>query len=53
MLETSPPIISGQAWSYLPLLDRGASMTVSRALLGPLSTGTNLDNLVAGRNIQP
>jgi phage-related baseplate assembly protein len=52
MLETDPAIISGQAWSWLRLLDRGRVNDGIRALLGPLSTGTNLDNLVAGRNIE-
>ena len=51
MLETDPAIIAGQAWSWLRLLDRGRVNDGIRALLGPLSTGTNLDNLVAGRNI--
>lgn len=51
MLETDPVIIVGQAWSYIRLLDRQRVNDGIKALLGPLSTGTNLDNLVAGRNI--
>lgn len=52
MLETDPAIIIGEAWSYIRLLDRQRVNDGIKALLGPLSTGTNLDNLVAGRNIE-
>ncbi|MCC0033757.1 MAG: baseplate J/gp47 family protein [Hoeflea sp.] len=52
MLETSPPIIVGQAWSYLRLLDRQRVNDALKALLAPLSTGSNLDNLVARQGIQ-
>lgn len=51
LLETDPAMIVGQAWSYLRLLDRARVNDGIRALLGPLSTGTNLDNLVAARNL--
>lgn len=52
MLETSPPIIVAQAWSYLRLLDRQRVNDALKALLAPLSTGSNLDNLVARQGIQ-
>jgi phage-related baseplate assembly protein len=51
-LEVSPAAIVGQAWSYLRLLDRQRVNDAFKALLAPLSTGTELDALVAGRNIQ-
>lgn len=51
ILETDPAIIVGEAWSFLRLLDRQRVNDGIKALLGPLSTFTNLDNLVAGRNI--
>ena len=51
LIETDPAIIVGQAWSYVRLLDRARVNDGIRALLGPLSSGANLDNLVASRNI--
>ena len=51
-LEVSPAAIVGQAWSYLRLLDRQRVNDAFKALLAPLATGSDLDALVAGRNIQ-
>jgi len=52
MLESDPAIIVGQAWSFLRLLDRQRVNDAIKALLAPLSTGTNLDNLVLRQGIQ-
>ena len=52
MLETDPAIIVAQAWSYLRLLDRQRVNDTVKALLAPLSSGSNLDNLVARQNVQ-
>lgn len=52
MLETDPVVIVGQAWSYLRLLDRQRVNDAIKALLAPLSTGSNLDNMVARQGIQ-
>lgn len=51
-LQTNPAIVVGRAWSYLRLLDRQRVNDGLRALLAPLSTGDDLDALVAGRNIE-
>lgn len=51
-LQTNPAIVVGRAWSYLRLLDRQRVNDGLRALLAPLSTGDDLDSLVAGRNIE-
>lgn len=50
-LHTDPAMVTGQAWSYLRLLDRQRVNDGIRALLAPLAKGTNLDNIVAARNI--
>jgi len=52
ILETDPAMIVGQAWSYLRLLDRSRVNDAIKALLAPLSTATNLDNLVLRQGIQ-
>lgn len=51
-LETDPVVIVGQALSYLRLLDRQRVNDAIKALLAPLSTGTNLDNVVARQGVQ-
>ncbi|MQY44504.1 baseplate assembly protein [Rhizobiales bacterium RZME27] len=51
-LETEAVGIVGEAWSYLRLLDRQRVNDGIRALLAPLAAGTNLDSIVASRNIQ-
>ncbi|SNY93424.1 Phage-related baseplate assembly protein [Cohaesibacter sp. ES.047] len=51
LLETDPAKIVGRAFSYLRLLDRSRVNDAIKALLAPYSTGTDLDNLVASRNI--
>ncbi|MCO5734129.1 baseplate J/gp47 family protein [Rhizobium sp. SSA_523] len=51
-LQTSPAIVVGRAWTYLRLLDRQRVNDGLRALLAPLATGSNLDVLVARRNIE-
>lgn len=51
-LETDPVVIVSQAWSYLRLNDRARVNDGIRALLAPLATGTDLDNVVARLGIQ-
>lgn len=51
-LETDTGNIVGQAWTFLRLLDRVRVNDGLRALLAPLAKNTNLDALVACRNIQ-
>lgn len=51
-LETDTGNIVGQAWTFLRLLDRVRVNDGLRALLAPLAKRTNLDALVASRNIQ-
>lgn len=51
-LETHPAIVVARAWRYLRNLDRNRVNDGLKALLAPLSTGGNLDALVAGRNIE-
>ncbi|WP_137136555.1 baseplate J/gp47 family protein [Rhizobium sp. FKY42] len=51
-LETHPAIVVARAWRYLRNLDRNRVNDALKALLAPLSTGSNLDALVAGRNIE-
>lgn len=50
-LATNPAIVVGRAWTYLRLLDRQRVNDGLRALLAPLSKGSNLDALVARQNI--
>ncbi|WHA40918.1 baseplate assembly protein [Agrobacterium larrymoorei] len=50
-LETDPAGIVGEAWSYLRLLDRQRVNDGLKALLAPLSKGSNLDALVSSRNL--
>jgi phage-related baseplate assembly protein len=47
VLETSPAVILGQAWSYIRLLDRARVNDAVRAVLAPLAKGADLDNVVA------
>ncbi|MGF9694701.1 baseplate J/gp47 family protein [Rhizobium sp. 0TCS1.26] len=51
-LQTNPAIVVGRAWTYLRILDRQRVNDGLRALLSPLSTGTNLEAIAAGRNIE-
>jgi phage-related baseplate assembly protein len=51
-LETDPAMIVGQAFAYLRTLDRSRVNDAVRAVLAPLSAGTDLDNIAAGRNIE-
>jgi phage-related baseplate assembly protein len=46
-LETDPTVITSEAWSYLRLLDRQHVNDVIVAVLAPLATGNDLDNIVA------
>lgn len=50
-LATHPAIVVGRAWRYLRNLDRNRVNDGLKALLAPLSKGSNLENLVAGRNL--
>ncbi len=50
-LQTNPAIVVGRAWTYLRTLDRQRVNDGLRALLAPLSTGSNLDAIAAARNI--
>lgn len=50
-LETDPIIILGQAWSYLRLLDRQRVNEAIKAVLAPFAQRTDLDAVVASRNI--
>lgn len=51
-IESESAGIVGEAWSYLRLLDRQRVNDGIRALLAPLAAGSNLDALVASRNLQ-
>ncbi|MCC0036550.1 MAG: baseplate J/gp47 family protein [Hoeflea sp.] len=51
MLKTDPSMIAGRAWTFIQLLDHGRINDALKALLAPLSTGSNLDNLVARQGI--
>lgn len=50
-LATHPAIVVGRAWRYLRNLDRNRVNDGLKALLAPLSKGSNLDSLVAARNV--
>lgn len=50
-LETDPIVILGQADAYLRLTDRQRVNDAIKAVLAPMSTGSNLDNLVARQGI--
>lgn len=50
-LETDPAGIVGEAWSYLRLLDRQRVNDAFRSLLAAYAKGSNLEAIVAGRNI--
>lgn len=50
-LESDPAGIVGEAWSYLRLLDRQRVNDAFRQLLAAYAKGSNLDAIVAGRNI--
>jgi len=52
MLKTDPGLIAGRAWSFIQMLDRGRINDALKALLAPLSTSTDLDNLVARQGIE-
>ncbi|MGQ3671783.1 baseplate assembly protein [Xanthobacter sp. TB0136] len=47
VLETDPVVIVSQAWSYLRLLDRARVNDAIKAVLAPLATGSDLDNVAA------
>lgn len=51
-LETDSANIVGQSWSFLRLLDRARVNDGIKALLATLATGSNLDAIVAARNIE-
>jgi phage-related baseplate assembly protein len=51
-LQTHPAIVTARAWRWLRVLDRQRVNDGIKALLAPLSTGADLDNLVASRNIE-
>lgn len=52
MLETDPVVIVSQAWSYLRLLDRARVNDAIKAVLAPLATGSDLDNVAARVGIE-
>jgi phage-related baseplate assembly protein len=51
-LETDPASILGEAWSYLRLLDRQRVNDAVKAVLAPLATKTDLDNICARVGVQ-
>ncbi len=51
-LESDSGNIAGQAWTWLRLFDRTRVNDALKALLAPLSKRSNLDALVASRNIE-
>lgn len=51
-LETDPVVIVGQAISYLRLLDRQRVNDGIAALMAPLASNANLDNIVARQGIE-
>lgn len=51
-LATHPAIVVARAWRYLRNLDRNRVNDGLKALLAALATGSDLDVLVASRNIQ-
>lgn len=52
MLQTDPVIIELRTWSNLRLYDRQRVNDVFEALLAARARGSNLDAIVAGRNIE-
>lgn len=52
LLETDPVVIVSQAWSYLRLLDRQRVNDAITAVLAPLASGDDLDNVVARIGIE-
>ncbi|MCF1502907.1 baseplate assembly protein [Afifella sp. H1R] len=51
-LETDPAVIAGEAWAYLRLLDRARVNDAVRAVLAPLASGFDLDNVAASANVE-
>jgi phage-related baseplate assembly protein len=51
-LETDPAVITGEAWSFLRLLERARVNDAVRAVLAPLARLADLDNVVARVNIE-
>ena len=51
-LETDSAVILSEAFAYVRLLDRGRVNDAVRAVLAPLATGTDLDNIAARQNVQ-
>lgn len=52
MLASDPVIVVGRAAAFLAVADRQRVNDAVKALLAPLSSGTDLDNLVARQNVQ-
>lgn len=50
-IETDPVVIVSQAFAYVRLLDRARVNDAVRAVLAPLATGTDLDNIAANANV--
>ncbi|MDX6806312.1 baseplate J/gp47 family protein [Terrihabitans rhizophilus] len=51
-LEANPASIFAKAWAYLRLMDRARVNDAVRAVLAPLASGADLDNIVARQGIQ-
>ncbi|BAP94472.1 baseplate assembly protein [Aurantimonas phage AmM-1] len=52
-LEANPVArVGARAWSYLRTLDRGRVNDAIKAVLAPLATGADLDNVVARVNVE-
>ena len=51
-LETDPAMIIGQAFSYGELVFRARINDAVKAVLAPLSTGADLDNIAAGIGVE-
>ncbi|MGX1100256.1 baseplate J/gp47 family protein [Amorphus sp. MBR-141] len=51
-IETDPVVIAGaRAWSWLRLYERGRFNDGVKAVLAPLSTGSDLENVVASQSL--
>lgn len=51
-LETDPAVILSEAFALVRLLDRGRVNDAVKALLAPLATGADLDNVAARQAVQ-
>ncbi|WP_262027574.1 baseplate J/gp47 family protein [Microvirga sp. Mcv34] len=51
-LEFDPVVVAGEAFSYFRLLDRARVNAAVKGVLAPFAKGTDLDNIVAGANLE-